>query len=249
MASADIDRLGLPDVSSLTPGAVSLLALAGGAYGDASRERVRDILDGTIFRRLFDLATRLPELCKQALLGSDTALRAVIGPHDEPETLFDFFVALHDTLWRQIAAKAKRYPEGPDRLTGFDHAAFLANFQSFLYLLGAEDGVGPRYEVAVSLVAELDPRTIQHHFTVNYLGNLMQDYFETAVIRRSSPGLPADTEARLREEDGVRAAEIVFAEVQKKEGPLDWPTYQAAAKRFLTAVALLEREQHAAREG
>jgi hypothetical protein len=212
-------------------------------------ERARDILDGTIFRQIFLLATRLPNLCQQALSGSDTALQAAVGPHEKPETLFDFFVALHDTLWQQVAETAKRHPKGPDRLTGFDHSAFLANFQSFVYLLGVDDGVGPRYEVAVARVAALDPRAIQYHLTVNYLGNLMQDYFETASIRQSNPGLPADTEAGLREEDGVRAAEIVFADVQAREGPLDWPTYKAAAGRFLLAVGLLEREQHAAREG
>src|SRR5689334_17953111 len=140
MVSAESDRLGLPDVSSLTPGAISLLALAAGAYGDSLRERSRDILDGTIFRQIFHLATQLPDLCQQALSGSNTALQAAVGPHEKPETLFDFFVALHDTLWQQVAEKAKRHPKGPDRLTGFDHAAFLANFQSFVNLLGVDDG-------------------------------------------------------------------------------------------------------------
>ena len=122
---------------------------------------------------------------------------------------------------------------------------FWQTFQSFVKLLGAEDGVGPCYEVVVSRVAELASRTIQHHLTVNYFGNLMQDYFETALIRRSNPGLPADTEGDLREEDGVRVAEIVFAEVPEKEGPLDWPTYRlppsasSQRSRFLSGTSML----------
>jgi hypothetical protein len=238
----------LPDVAALSPGAISLLALAAGAHDDKTRQRRQDIVGGSVFKHAFEILTGLPEVCRTYLKGEKEELYALMGTRDPPANLFDFFVSINDTLWRQVADRAKRCWDGPDRLTGFDHSSFLALVQPFAEKLGFTDGLGPPFDEAVEKIARLNPRDLQQRFLVHYLGNVMQDYFDAAAIRRSNPGLPADTEQRLREDDAETAGAIVFGG-SEEQTPLEWPKFLRSVKRFFGAVVLLESEQHDLRRG
>ncbi len=236
----------LPDVSDLSPGAISLLALAAGAYDDRTKQRRNDVLDGGVLRRLFANAGTLPEACGKARGGDDNDLRARIG-NRQASTLFDMFVCFHEQIRQEAAEASKKEFDGDLRMTGFDHSAYLAHYQAFSILLEIEDGVGPDYRGAVDAIAELDPREIQWEILANYFGNILQDYFEAASIRKKQPGLPADTEQNLREEDGTTAADIIFGLLPDGAGLVDWSDLRPKVGLFLFAVSEAEKGQHAAR--
>ena len=239
----------LPDVSSLSTGAVSLLALAAGAFDDKTKQRRHDIVEAAVLRRCFGLSRELPVYCREYLDQRPERLVACVATDPPPENLFCMFVGINLEVRRSIVQVEKKNWEHRERLTGFDHSSFIALATTFSEVVGMADGVGPSFQESVEAIATLSPRERQERFVVHYLGNVLQDYFDAAAIRRQHPRLPEDTESRLRAEDARAAGEIIFARLDDSSDSLQWSDFQEAFKEFFGAVVLSEKEQHVSRQG
>ena len=239
----------LPDVSCLSTGAVSLLALAAGAYDDKYKQRRHDIVEAAVLRRCFDLSRDLPAYCQEYRDHRPTRLRACMATDPLPANLFSMFVGINLEIRRSIVQVEKRNWEHRKRLTGFDHSSFIALATAFSEEVGMFNGVGPNFPDSVAAIAVLNPRKRQERFVVHYLGNVLQDYFDAAAIRRQRPGLPEDTESRLRTEDARAAGQVIFGRLGPSPAGVLWRDFHEVFREFFGAVMLLEKDQHDSRRG
>jgi hypothetical protein len=233
------------DVGALSSGAISLLALAAGAFDDPGGQRRHDISNGAALRLAWDVCGALPAESAAFLAQRPSQLLTWMDTAAAPPDLFLFCGWLADGLHRRVCGRhaSLRSEEGwcP---TGFDHSVYLALGQGLAHFLGMAGGTGPGFDAVVTQVAELAPAALQREFLRNYLGNVMQDFFDAAEIRKRNPRLPPTTEPDLRELDGAVAADIVFASIAPGDGPVPWPAFHQAFRSLLGAVFLAERDQH-----
>jgi hypothetical protein len=162
-----------------------------------------------------------------------------------PPNLFLFCGWLADGLHRRICGRhSSLAPKANSFPTGFDHSVYLAIGQSLAHFLGMVGGVGPDFDAIVDKVAKLKPRDLQREFLRNYLGNVMQDYFDAAQIRMRTPRLPPTTEADLRSVDAEITSNIIFRSIDPVEEPISWLSFDQAVRPVFGAIALAEREQY-----
>jgi len=235
----------LPEVRELSSGAISLLALASGAFDDPKGQRRHDLLNSAALRLAWSTCGELPAECRALLSQHANKFLVWMDAIVPPRTLFQFCGWLSDGLHRRVLGRHTTLPAPPDSFaTGFDHSVYLAIGQSMAHFLGMAGGEGPDFETVVAKVARLKARDLQHEFLRNYFGNIMQDYFDAAEIRKQNPHLPPATEPDLRSVDAKLAADLVFAAIDPDEDPVGWPSFQGAVRPFFGAIFLAEREQY-----
>jgi hypothetical protein len=231
------------DVGGLSSGAISLLALAAGAFDDRSRQRRRDISNGAALQLAWDVCGALPAQSASFLARRSSLLLTWMNADEPPPNLFLFCGWLADGLHQRICGRHSSLPKEEDWFpTGFDHSVYLALGQSLAHFLGMADGTGPDFDTVVARTAKLVPAALQREFLRNYLGNVMQDYFDAAQIRKKNPRLPPTTEPDLRRVDGAVAADLVFAAIGQGDEPVPWPAFYQAFRSLLGAVFLAERD-------
>jgi hypothetical protein len=71
----------------------------------------------------------------------------------------------------------------------------------------------PQFELCLHRIAKTKPRDMQERLLTNYLGNVLQDYFDAAEVRASQVSLPATLEHSLREEEAADLSRAVFAAI------------------------------------
>jgi hypothetical protein len=231
----------LPDVAAVSRGAVGLLALASGAFGDPKRQRRFDVSESAALRYAFEICGALPHAARAFDTGDETLLvwMDAVAP---PPHLFAFCGWLADGIHRRICDRhATLRPKPSDATTDFDHAAYLAIGQTLAGLMGMAGGTGPRFAQIVERVSLARGRALQEHLMRNYIGNILQDYFDQAQIRLQHPNLPDTTEPELRSVDAELIARILFDDIGPGGEPLSWNIVRLSFRRLLTAVALAER--------
>jgi len=236
-------RSDLPGVSALSPGALSLLAVAAGAIDDRTGERRYDFVDGAALRRCWQTCGELPSQCKSYCNDEPNDLLKWMDAESPPPNLFLFCGWLADAIHNEICGRRVYFHRRPgDRTSGFDHSVYLALGQALSHFCGMERGVGPEFKELIREVARLDPADLQRMFLRNYIGNILQDYFDQAGVRLAHPDLPPSTESDLRRVDAERFAQIVFSDAEHSTGPLSWARLNTSLKRVIGAVVLAERE-------
>lgn len=240
----DASKDGLPNVRELSSGAISLLALAAGAFDDKTGQRRHDLLNSAALRLSWDVCGELPAECQALLSQRPNKLLTWMDATVPPRSLFQFCGWLADGLHQRICGRHSSLSTLPGSFpTGFDHSIYLAIGQSMAHFLGMAGGEGPDFETVVVKVARLNPSEVQREFLRNYFGNVMQDYFDAAQIRKRNPRLPQTTEPDLRRVDARIAADLVFQSLEAGEDPIEWSSFQKAVRPFFGAIFLAEREQ------
>jgi hypothetical protein len=240
---AQDDRSPLPDVGALSSGAISLLAAASGAFGDRTGDRRREIANSAALRRCWKICGELPEQFVAYRARKPNRILNWLGAEAPPDNLFMFCGWLSLQTHLEICQVARSSRDPPESPTGFDHSVYLAVGQCLSDILGMAGGVGPSFGHVGAKLAASTPASLQRSFLKHYLGNVMQDYFEAADIRRQHRKLPASTEADLRSVDAMFASDIIFAGIETGAA-VPWAMLHARFKAFLGAIFLAEREQY-----
>jgi hypothetical protein len=183
---------------AVSGGAATLLAIA------QENDRRGRIATNAALRLSLEHLASIPKLSTSGA----TALAKGLGLTPVPATLFQFCAALANAIDEQILALEKA--RGPwSEVTDFDRSVYLALAQTLSRVVpGAMTERSPLEEVLPRLAAA-DPAALQRDLVENYVGNLLQEYFETCEVRFNVPDLPDDTEQRMRTEDARAIARAV----------------------------------------
>ena len=90
---------------------------------------------------------------------------------------------------------------------------------------------------ALHRLMRADPRSLQQLLVENYMGNILQDCFDACDLRRTVPGLPDDTEDRLRIEDAHKIAQALFAALPGSPLPVGPARVQTALAELVAHIA------------
>src|SRR5262249_17068009 len=125
--------------------------------------------------------------------------------------------------------------------SSYDHAAYLAVAQTLCRTAGVRGAKFPPTDECLSRIAEKTARALQESFLTNYLGNVLQDYFDASRARAKLPTLPHETEGRLRSEDAAELAKAVFSRLQAGDGPVESQALQETLQNLIARVWLAEK--------
>lgn len=216
--------------------AMSLLVAA---TGDARTVRTSvNIVYNAAFRYSFELVGAFPELARR----NDPALGKWLGGHPTTGDFFVFCGYLLDALDERVRGRHNAFdPVTNDSPSAYDHAAYLALGQTLCRTGGVRLGKFPPLRECFLNLARAQPRELQKAFLTNYLGNILQDYFDASRIRAQSPTLPPDTEERLRSEDAAALTEVLFSEFDNETTALDVSVLQKELQDLIGRVWEAER--------
>jgi hypothetical protein len=139
-----------------------------------------------------------------------------------------------------------RHPSLPrgddDRPSSYDHAALLALGQTLLRAAGVKRASVPPFEVCLRRIAGAKPRDMQERLLTNYLGNVLQDYFDAAEVRASQVSLPATLERSLREEEAADLSRAVFVAIADGEAAVAPTVLQDELRDIVGRVWIAQKD-------
>jgi len=189
----------------MSRGAITLLAIA------QENDRHKKIADNEALRAALEYVARLVVLCSKENV---SGVRSLLGLRELPANWFGFCVAIVDAIESRIDTLAHGDSDGWSARTDFDRSVFLAIGQSIGDLLREYRGERLTLDVKTdSVLVALRQATsihLQRLLIRNYVGNILQELFDTCKIRLSAPGLSKDTEQNLRERDAQALADTLF---------------------------------------
>jgi hypothetical protein len=183
---------------ALADGTLTLLAIA------LKNDRDKQITRSVMLRLAYEAVTHLPEICRAGERPVYKLLDTSVPPH----TLFQFCALFLDAVERQAdssSGSSKRWERSE-----YDHPALLALGQTVARTVGMKSSIGPDLSTAFQRIADAEPGRLQRIFIENYLGNILQDYFDACEVRFNVRDLPEETEQDLRIVEARAMAEWVF---------------------------------------
>lgn len=200
-----------------------------------------NIVFNAAFRYGLEVAAGSPELARRATRG-DSSLG---GWLDRGGAGNDFFLTcgqLLDAVDRRVRGRHDRFASSPaDAPSSYDHAALMALGQTLFQAAGVRRANVLPADECFSRIAAANPRECQRTFLTNYLGNVLQDYFDASQVRAEFASLPADTERSLRTEEATALANAVFAALGGGTSPVDTTALQREFRSVIGRVWLAER--------
>jgi|ERR1051325_3616295 hypothetical protein len=231
------NNLELPE---LEPYVLSLIVVA--AEGANALSGRSTLIENTALGVALQWIGQLPE----AASGNGRArplLTSWLGPEKSPQTAFELAAYLIDAVDGVVR---QRHPSislpatrGPSK---FDQHVFQAMGQTIARATGFRHGDGPSVDVALARLSEADPRRLQQEFLRNYLGNMLQDYFDECGMRAKFAKLPHDEEEALRTDDADALADTVFKAVGPGDGPAKVEHVLAVLGKLIACVWHAERK-------
>jgi hypothetical protein len=201
---------GLPKIS---PGAQELIGIA-----------YRKDTEGTLaLNRPLGLClqhiAQLPSLCRQA---DRRQLWLLIKQTRLPDTFFGFCAALANAIDLLLAEPMQGPPAGRRAPIEITHSVYLALGQALAEAsrdpMKDPSPMVPNLDVALERLAAKDPGHLQHLLILHFLGNVLQDFFDSCQVRMQIPKLPFDSESNLREIDARKIADELFRRVPPGPG-------------------------------
>lgn len=188
-----------PELPIISPGALRLLSVA------LEKDRDKRLTSNAALRAALELLAQLPQTCRS---GSRRA-HEQLGFPDEAPNLFRFCAML---LTRVETTLERRDDDGRSRWnrSEYDHPVLLALAQTIARVAGMSNALGPDIRVVMRRLGEQSPESLQRALVENYLGNVLQDYFDACEVRYNVPDLHQDAEIQLRKSDARSMAEWVF---------------------------------------
>jgi hypothetical protein len=218
-------------IPPLSPGAATLLAIA------QENDKHNKIADNAALRLALQDLERLAALCAAQ---DESGLMALLRIKDLSASWFTVCVSLVKSIESRMEELSRHPSEGWSVRTDFDRNVFLAIGQSIGAIVRENCPEKkaldyPAQELIQSL-SQLQPFRLQQLLIENYIGNILQELFDTCKIRLNVRGLPKDTEARLRKTDAHALAELLFLE-QAQAGPgIDLKRLLAALRGKLAKI-------------
>lgn len=227
-----------PHDAEMRPFVMSLLVAATG--DTRTLPRSLDLVHNAAFRYCLQLAGDMPRLCARAIAGEgDDRFGRWLDRTANRDDFFLFCGALLDAVDARVRGRHASLPAGDDdRPSSYDHAALLALGQTLCRTAGLKRASVPAFEVCLRRLAEAKPRDLQERLLTNYLGNVLQDFFDAAEIRAAQVSLPATLEHSLREEEAADLSRAAFSALADADGDGDGD----ADSREAVDVSLLQEE-------
>lgn len=227
----------LPD---LTSGALTLLVIA------LKKDRDKRLTRGPALRAACECVAMLPHRCRSG----ERAVCALLGVSQLPPNLFRFCALLLDAVERRISGSEAEGTRGERRWkrSEYDHPILLALGQTVARAARMTRLLGPDSAAAIARLADADPRRLQQELLANYIGNVLQDYFDACQVRLKVRDLPGDTEEDLRRVDARKMAEWVCADTPSG-AVLPVEQVEQRLGQLMTAVFLEEGNRTRARRG
>jgi hypothetical protein len=218
--------------------AMSLLVVA---TGDNKKiPEAIDIVHNAAFRYSLELIGSFPGIIQNSK-GRTVTFRPWLSASDSTQDFFIFCGRLLDAIDRRVRGRHEEFDPVPEEEpSSYDHAAFLAVAQTLCRAAGVRGAKFPPIGECFSTIAEETPRQLQESFLKNYLGNVMQDYFDGSRARATLPSLPPETEGRLRSEDAAELVKAVFSRMQAGNGPVNSGALQQTLQHLIAQVWLAE---------
>jgi hypothetical protein len=224
----------------MRPFVMSLLVAATGDTRTVPRSR--DLVHNAAFRYSVELVAELPGACRRALAG-DGRFGGWIDSSASREDFFLFCGALLDAVDARVRGRhAALASEEGDQPSSYDHAALLALGQTLCRAAGVKRASLPPFETCLRAIAGAQPQALQERLLTNYLGNVLQDYFDAAEIRASQVSLPVTIEESLREEEAADLSRAVFAAIVGGDGPVDVTLLQEELQDIVGRVWIAQKE-------
>lgn len=218
---------------------MSLLLVAAGE-GRTLPKRL-EVIDNAALRYSIDLSAKLPGLLQLAV-HDDVSLGGWLAGAKPVKGFFEFCGLILDALDQRVrgrhSALASRSSDAP---SSYDHAVFLALGQTLFQAADVREGKLPPLNDALHRASQMSPVQMQQALIANYLGNLLQDYFEATQIRAEFPKLPDDTENTLRTDEAKALAEWVFELPRGGDQALSVAAVQEALREIIGRVWIAEK--------
>lgn len=219
-----------PTIPPLEPYVFELLIVASEATYFGSKRPAMLLNDAVKIG--IDWMGKMPAAAKSRKNGKDLPTRW-IGHLPDPASAFELSGTLVEAMDQIVR---NRHPKislsHPSEPTKFDQHVYLAIGQTVAEFVGFKNGVGPSAEQTWARLSAESPRNLQRVFFRNYLGNVLQDYFDACKVRAAHPKLPRSEEEALRMEDAEDLADSIFDLIDREQNPID-------AEVFLDKFALL----------
>jgi hypothetical protein len=224
-------------IPEMSPGAIALLAIA------QENDTQGKIADNAALRIALDAIVMLRELCVRP---NNAGLLTLLGENKLPSTWFGFCVILVKAIDSQIEEQSRKPSEGWSVRTDFDRNVYLAIGQSIGTIIrehrDERRALDFTTEELIESLGKSQPRRLQQLLIENYIGNILQELFDTCKVRLARPGLPKDTELRLRKDDAHALAELLFAEMSKADSAVDVASLLESLRRKLTMIRKKDAE-------
>jgi hypothetical protein len=218
----------------MRPFVMSLLVVAAG--DTRTMQRSLNIADNAALRYALELAGSSPDLARRAV-GGDRSFGGWLNGDVRTDDFFVFCGRLVDALDRRVRARhGVLRGTDADEPTSYDHATFLALGQTLCRAAGVRRAKFPAIETCFCNISAAPPRNLQRALLVNYLGNVLQDYFDASRIRAEFVSLPKDIENTLRSEEATALADAVFQLLAGNGDSINTPAEASAIQRELRRV-------------
>lgn len=228
-----------PPVPQIRAFAASLLVVATG--DTRTIPKAVNIVYNAALRYSLEILGSFPDLTRSAKL-DNLSLGGWLAGYDRTRDFFILCGHLLDAVDRRVRGRHSALDRVPgDEPSSYDHAAYLALGQTLCRTAGVRRASFPPIEECFSRIARAHPRTLQETFLTNYLGNVLQDYFDASRIRAEFASLPPDTEERLRSEDAAALSDAVFAALGGGDEPINVSTLQQELQDLIGRVWLAEK--------
>lgn len=191
-----------------------------------SNDRHGKLVGNAALRLSLSTLKKLLSACKQ----DDTALMArLTGQSELPRSFLSFAAALANVIDLRLRSRGpNEQPHSQanrDSPSDFDHSVFLALGQALADTAWPHaeerDLRSPAIKQVVARLADCELQDVQVSLLQNYLGNVLQDYFDRAQARAAVRDLPDETELEIRRDDCSIIAELAWqtAASRAKQGP------------------------------
>jgi hypothetical protein len=218
-------------IDAMSRGAITLLAIA------QENDKYKKIADNEALRRSLEVLHQLSDFCAQH---KDDALLALTDERELPRGWFSFCVSLvnkiDSNLEKVLPGKTAEWSSRTD----FDRNVYLAIGQTIGEIIreqhGKRDSLDFTTEQLIESLAKAQPARLQQLLMENYIGNILQELFDTCKIRLGVRDLPKDTELNLRRNDAHLLAGTLFAQHMKNRTSVDIPSLLQSLKELLALV-------------
>jgi hypothetical protein len=231
------DEFVLPD---LEPYVLSLIVVA--AEGARTATGQPAMIENAALRVGLQWIGDLPKASSERGQARDL-VKLWIGHLPPPNSAFQIAACLSDAIDQLVR---NRHPslqlpfEGMP--TKFDQHVFLAIGQTICRVVGFRVGTGPSAHVAWAQLSRQSPRNLQQRFLRNYLGNVLQDFFDACHVRAEFVRLPKGEEEALRTQDAEDLAETVFGLMKTSNSAASPEEVITCLRRVIARVWIVEDE-------
>jgi hypothetical protein len=233
MNNVDVSQVRVPD---LPPFVCGLIVTAAGGDSKSVRDRL-SLAHNAALGIVLEYAGALPGI--PAEISVNPTLCQWLDLQEVPADILEFCARLSDGIDQRVRGRHRHFARQDDiESTPFDRAALLALTQLITAFSSMHRASDSLTEVAFAELRKETPRRLQELTLENYLGNVLQDYFDAGQVRTEVAGLPATTENDLRVVHGRAIAHAIFASFFQNGGAAEASVVQVALRQMVGLIWL-----------